>query len=111
VRAYFRKFGSRVILVGRFTPGLRFTIFFTAGTLHVRPAIFFIYDFIAAAFSVPVLVYCAYAFGEQIDKVRRIARNAEHGILAVIVILAIVVAVKLWRRRKRIARALATSAE
>ena len=36
-RAYFRKFGSKVVLVGRFTPGLRFTIFFTAGTLHVRP--------------------------------------------------------------------------
>ena len=26
VRAYFRKFGSKVVLVGRFTPGLRFTI-------------------------------------------------------------------------------------
>src|SRR5262249_29441610 len=57
VRAYFRKFGSKVVLVGRFTPGLRFTIFFTAGTLHVRPSIFFVYDFAAAAFSVPVLVY------------------------------------------------------
>ena len=57
VRAYFRKFGSKVVLVGRFTPGLRFTIFFTAGTLHVRAAAFFIYDFVAAAFSVPVLVY------------------------------------------------------
>ena len=57
VRAYFRKFGSKVVLVGRFTPGLRFTIFFTAGTLHLRPSVFFIYDFSAAAFSVPVLVY------------------------------------------------------
>src|SRR5262245_64273374 len=73
VRAYFRMFGSRVVLVGRFTPGLRFTIFFTAGTLHMRHAVFFIYDFIAAACSVPVLVYYAYFFGRQIDKVRRIA--------------------------------------
>ena len=111
VRAYFRMFGSRVVLVGRFTPGLRFTIFFTAGTLHVRPAIFFIYDFIAAAFSVPVLVYCAYIFGKQIDKVRKIAGNTERVIVAAIVVVAIVAGVKLWRRRKRIARALATSAE
>src|SRR5262245_65314012 len=109
VRAYFRMFGSRVVLVGRFTPGLRFTIFFTAGTLHVRPAVFFIYDFIAAAFSVPVLVYCAYIFGAQIDKVRRIAGNTERVIVAAIVVVAIVAGVKLWRRRKRIARALATS--
>jgi membrane protein DedA with SNARE-associated domain len=103
-RAYFRKFGSKVILVGRFTPGLRFTIFFTAGTLHVRPSVFFIYDFVAAAFSVPVLVYIAYFFGEKIDHVIMYARRTEHGILIAIVIAAIVVGVKLWRRRRRIAR-------
>ena len=103
-RAYFRKFGSKVVLVGRFTPGLRFTIFFTAGTLHVRPAIFFIYDFVAAAFSVPVLVYVAYFFGEQIDNVIKYARRTEHGILIAIVIVAAIVVIKLLRRRKRIAR-------
>jgi membrane protein DedA with SNARE-associated domain len=103
-RAYFRKFGSKVVLVGRFTPGLRFTIFFTAGTLHVRPSVFFIYDFVAAAFSVPVLVYIAYGFGEQIDNVIKYARRTEHGILVAIVIVAIVVVIKLMRRRKRLAR-------
>jgi len=103
-RAYFRKFGSKVILVGRFTPGLRFTIFFTAGTLHVRASVFFIYDFIAAAFSVPVLVYIAYFFGDKIDHVIMYARRTEHGILIAIVIAAIVVGVKLIRRRRRIAR-------
>jgi membrane protein DedA with SNARE-associated domain len=111
VRAYFRKFGSKVVLVGRFTPGLRFTIFFTAGTLHVRPAVFFIYDFMAAAFSVPVLVYLAYFFGEQIDKVIRYVRNAEHGILVAIVIAAVVVTVKLMRRRKRLAARMAATPE
>jgi len=109
-RAYFRKFGSKVVLVGRFTPGLRFTIFFTAGTLHVRPSVFFIYDFAAAAFSVPVLVYVAWFFGGQIDKVITYARHTEHGILVAIVILATVVGIKLWRRRKRIAR-MAAAAE
>ena len=108
VRAYFRKFGSKVILVGRFTPGLRFTIFFTAGTLHLRPAVFFIYDFAAAAFSVPVLVYVAYFFGDQIDKVIAYARHTEHGILIVIVIVAAIVGVKLWKRRKRIAQIVAS---
>jgi len=104
VRAYFRKFGSKVVLVGRFTPGLRFTIFFTAGTLHVRPSVFFIYDFAAAAFSVPVLVYVAWFFGDKIDLVITRARQTEHGILIAIVIAAIVVAVKLIRRRRRLAR-------
>ena len=109
-RAYFRKFGSKVVLVGRFTPGLRFTIFFTAGTLHVRPSVFFIYDFAAAAFSVPVLVYVAWFFGGQIDKVITYARRTEHGILVAIVIVAAIVVIKLLRRRKRIAR-MAAAAE
>jgi membrane protein DedA with SNARE-associated domain len=112
VRAYFRKFGSKVVLVGRFTPGLRFTIFFTAGTLHVRPSVFFIYDFVAAALSVPVLVYIAYRFGEQIDNVITYARRTEHGILVAIVILAVIVVVRLLRRRKqRLARMAAAAPE
>jgi len=100
VRAYFRKFGSKVVLVGRFTPGLRFTIFFTAGTLHVRPAVFLIYDFTAAAFSVPVLVYSAWFFGNQIDLVVRYARHTEHGILVAIVIGAAIIVFKALKRRR-----------
>ena len=101
VRAYFRKFGSKVVLVGRFTPGLRFTIFFTAGTLHVRPSVFIIYDFSAALVSVPALVYSAWFFGHQIDRVVSIARSAEHGILIVVVLIAAFIGFKIWRRRRR----------
>jgi membrane protein DedA with SNARE-associated domain len=100
VRAYFRKFGSRVVLVGRFTPGLRFTIFFTAGTLHVRPAVFLIYDFTAAAFSVPVLVYTAWYFGKQIDRVILFARRTEHGIVAFIVLAIAVIGIRAWRKHR-----------
>jgi membrane protein DedA with SNARE-associated domain len=101
VRAYFRKFGSKVVLVGRFTPGLRFTIFFTAGTLHTRPSTFFIYDFAAAAFSVPVLVYSAWFFGGQIDWLVSVSRRTEHGILVIAVLAAAIVGVKAWRRHKK----------
>jgi membrane protein DedA with SNARE-associated domain len=101
VRAYFRKFGSKVVLVGRFTPGLRFTIFFTAGTLHTRPSTFFVYDFAAAAFSVPVLVYSAWFFGGQIDWVVSVARRTENGLLAVFVVVGAIVAAKAWRRHKK----------
>ncbi len=111
VRAYFRKFGSKVVLVGRFTPGLRFTIFFTAGTLHLRPPVFLIYDFAAAAFTVPMLVYSAWFFGGQIDYVVRYARGAEHGIVVAVIIAAAIVAVRAWRRHKRIMEARMASTE
>src|SRR5688572_6544535 len=64
VRAYFRKYGSKVIFIGRFLPGLRFSIFFSAGTLRLRPTVFFVYDSLAAILSVPFLVYLAWIFGE-----------------------------------------------
>lgn len=101
VRAYFRKFGSKVVFLGRFTPGLRFSIFFSAGMLHLRPSVFFIYDTLAAAISVPVLVYVAWFFGGQIDRVVMMARHTEHGIMVALSIVGLVVLVRAYRARQR----------
>lgn len=100
VRAYFRKFGSKVIFIGRFLPGLRFSIFFSAGTLCVRPAIFLIYDTLAALLSVPFLVYLAWAFGDRIDHVIAWVRRSEYGILVLAAVAVVFVAVKIARARR-----------
>ncbi len=101
VRAYFRKYGSKMVFIARFLPGLRFSIFFSAGMLHVRAAVFFIYDTLAAAISVPALVYLAWYFGERIDKVLQHARRTEHGILILVVIVVAVLLIRSWRRRRK----------
>ena len=60
----------------------------------------------------PVLVYVAMVFGGQIDHVVIDTRGStEHGILIAIVIAAVIIGVKLWRRRKRIAARLAAAPE
>ena len=100
VRAYFRKFGSKVVFMGRFMPGLRFSIFFSAGTLHLRPPVFLVYDSLAAALSVPALVYLAWYFGDQIDRVVSFARQTEHGILVAILVVVAFVIVRAYRRRQ-----------
>jgi membrane protein DedA with SNARE-associated domain len=100
VRAYFRKYGSKVIFVGRFLPGLRFSIFFSAGTLGVRPATFFIHDALAAILSVPALVYAAWYFGEHIDRVAAWARRSEYGILVIAGAAVLLIAFKAYRRRR-----------
>ena len=101
VRAYFRKFGSKVIFIARFLPGLRFSIYLSAGTLRVRPSVFFIYDSLAALISVPVLVYLAWGFGEHIDRVVRWARRSEYGILVAVILAAAWFAVKIIRKRRQ----------
>jgi membrane protein DedA with SNARE-associated domain len=101
VRAYFRKYGPKVIFIGRFLPGLRFSIYFSAGTLHVRPSVFFVYDALAALLSVPVLVYLAWVFGDKIDDVISWAHRSEWGILAVAAVAVGLLVVKISRRRRR----------
>jgi membrane protein DedA with SNARE-associated domain len=100
VRAYFRKYGSKVIFVGRFLPGLRFTIYFSAGILKVRGAIFFIYDSLAAILSVPLLVYAAYYFGNSIHSVILWAHRSEYGILVIIGIAVGLIFLKSYRKRR-----------
>jgi membrane protein DedA with SNARE-associated domain len=99
VRAYFRKFGSKVIFIARFLPGLRFSIFLSAGTLRVRPAVFLTYDALAALVSVPALVYLAWGFGGHIDHVVSWARRSEYGILIVVLLVAVWFTVKMLRKR------------
>ena len=53
VEAQFERFGSMVLFVGRFLPGLRAPIFFTAGSLRTRYLKFFFFDGLAALISVP----------------------------------------------------------
>ena len=101
VRAYFRKYGSKVIFIGRFLPGLRFSIFFSAGTLHVRPAVFLVYDTLAALLSVPFLVYLAWVFGEHIDHVIAWARRSEYGILVLAIVGAASSLFKIARHRRQ----------
>jgi len=100
VKAYFRKYGSKVMFVGRFLPGLRFTIYFSAGILKVRPAVFFIYDSLAALLSVPLLVYAAYFFGDRIEQVIRWAHRSEYGILVIVGVVVGLFVVKGLRRRR-----------
>jgi len=100
VRAYFRRYGSKVVFIARFLPGLRFSIFLSAGMLHVAPSTFIVYDSLAALLSVPLLVYSAWYFGDQIDHVIVWAKRSEYGILVLIAITAVVLAVKFYRKRK-----------
>jgi membrane protein DedA with SNARE-associated domain len=106
VRAYFRKYGSKMIFIGRFLPGLRFSLFFSAGTLRVRAAVFFIYDALAALLSVPALVYLAWIGGEHIERVVIWARRSEWGIVVLLAMaaLALVIRAAIKRRRSQQAR-------
>lgn len=101
VRRQFEKRGDRILFAARFMPGLRAPVYFSAGTLHVPFRKFLIYDGSAALLSVPAIVWAAYHFGGEIDAVVETVRHVEYGILAVIVLAALLLVGKWYRARRR----------
>lgn len=88
--------GNKVIFAGRFMPGLRTPIFFSAGTLHLPYRVFFFYDGLAALISVPVIVYSMYYFGEHVDKVIKIIKKVQFGVFGTILAIIVFIAFKTW---------------
>ncbi|NBV49805.1 DedA family protein [bacterium] len=70
-RAYFRKYGAKVVFFARFVAGLRAVVFFMAGSMHMKFRVFILLDFLAALMSVPLWIiggyYLGHYFGTEIS--------------------------------------------
>lgn len=102
---YFARYGSLIIFVARFMPGLRSVLFVTAGIFRVRPIKFVLIDGSAAIASVPLLIWLGERFGEKIESLAGDVRNAQ--IIALGCLAAAVAAWCAWeyyqiRRRRRL---------
>lgn len=96
-QASFHKHGGKTIFVGRFLPGLRAPIFFTAGTFRISAWRFIASDGLAALISVPLLVLAGYFFGEYLDVVKRSATQLQ---IAVLITMVILIAAFIWYQRR-----------
>lgn len=101
VRHKLHEQGNKVIFAARFMPGLRTPIFFSAGTLHLPFRVFFFYDGFAALISVPTIVYATFFFGNHVDKVVRVVKRVQFGVLGTILLIIAVIAVKSWWSHKK----------
>lgn len=106
LRDRFKKKGNKVIFAGRFMPGLRAPIFFTAGTLHLPYRVFIFYDGLAAILSVPAIVYSIWYFGEHVDAVVKVVKQVQFGIVGVILALVAFYFYRRKQKKKREAKAL-----
>lgn len=105
VEALFEKYDSTVLFVGRFLPGLRAPIFFTAGSTRVKYWKFFLFDGLAALISVPFFVWLGHwlwaEFGEDLNQLEHaLARTHSISLLVAGVILLVVVFVVVRLVRK-----------
>lgn len=94
-----------ICFTARFLPGLRSPIYLMAGSMGVRPLVFYGLDGIAALISVPVWVLLGRWFGENMDLALKIAQRVQ---LSVFVGIALLIAgyfiIRRVRRNQRAVR-------
>ncbi len=101
VTEVFRKYGTKVIFMARFMPGLRMPIFLTSGMFHVKWWVFICLDGFAALISVPVWVYLGFIFGANLEQLEKTTRRFQLGIYSILAtIIVAFITVYLIRRRR-----------
>src|SRR5262249_19726945 len=85
----FQKYGIRILLFARLTPGIRAPIFLTAGIVKLSLVRFIIADGIYAIPGVTLLFYLGFVFTEQM--VSLVENEFEHvkSIIIIVVVLAV----------------------
>ncbi len=105
VERLFDRYHSLVLFFGRFLPGLRAPIFFTAGSMKVGYLKFFLLDGSAALVSVPFFVWLGHwlwlKFQDDIVAMQHaLSQTQFYTLLAAAVIgLGLMIAIKVWWRR------------
>jgi membrane protein DedA with SNARE-associated domain len=105
VERLFDHYHSFVLFFGRFLPGLRAPIFFTAGSMKVRYWKFFLFDGFAALVSVPFFVWLGHwlwlKFQDDIVALERaLSQTKAYTLLVPLVIgVGMWLAIKIWWRR------------
>lgn len=110
VEALFEHYHSAGLFIGRFLPGLRAPLFFTAGSMKVRFWKFFLFDGLAALVSVPTFVWLGHwlwlRFNDDIAQIdRTLSKTQAYTTMgAVLVGLVLVLTILIQVRRMRAKR-------
>jgi membrane protein DedA with SNARE-associated domain len=102
VQEKFERYGNRMLFFARFLPGMRTTVYLTAGTTHrVSFLRFVLIDTLAALISVPFWVYLGFFGADNHDWLVKWIHRGQSSLWAMVGILVLVVLVLWWRRRHR----------
>ncbi len=105
VEVMFERYHSMVLFVGRFLPGLRAPIFFTAGSMKVPFLKFLAFDGFAALISVPLFVWLGHwlwgTFGEDLAKLEKaLSRTHAYSLWVAIILGSVLVGYLFFRWRR-----------
>ncbi|WP_426701143.1 DedA family protein [Rhodanobacter sp. Col0626] len=102
VQEKFDRYGNRMLFFARFLPGMRTTVYLTAGTTHrVSFLRFLLIDTLAALISVPFWVYLGFFGADNHDWLVKWIHRGQSSLWALVGLLLLIVLVLWWRRRSR----------
>lgn len=107
VQRKFTRYGNRVLFVARFLPGLRTTIYLTAGvTRKVSLLRFILIDTVAAAISVPIWVYLGYFGANNHEWLAKWLQRGQNSLWVIVAIAIAGIGWAWWRsyRKRRLSR-------
>jgi membrane protein DedA with SNARE-associated domain len=102
VQEKFDRYGNRMLFFARFLPGMRTTVYLTAGTTHrVSFLRFLLIDTLAALISVPFWVYLGFFGADNHEWLVKWIQRGQTSLWVLVGILTLVVLVSWWRHRRR----------
>ncbi|SHM40259.1 DedA family protein [Rhodanobacter sp. OK091] len=102
VQEKFARYGNRMLFFARFLPGMRTTIYLTAGTTHrVSFLRFLLIDTLAALISVPFWVYLGYFGADNHEWLVMWIQRGQSSLWALVGVLSLTLLVLWWRHRRR----------
>ena len=102
VQDKFQRYGNRVLFFARFLPGMRTTIYLTAGMTHrVSFVRFLLIDTVAALISVPFWVYLGFLGADNHEWLVKWIHRGQSSLWALVGILAVIGLFLWWRRKHR----------
>jgi len=102
VQEKFARYGNRMLFFARFLPGMRTTIYLTAGTTHrVSFLRFLLIDSLAALISVPFWVYLGYFGADNHEWLVMWIQRGQSSLWALVGVLSLTLLVLWWRHRRR----------
>ncbi|GAB2553409.1 DedA family protein [Rhodanobacter koreensis] len=101
VQEKFVRYGNRMLFIARFLPGMRTTVYITAGTSHrVSFTRFLLIDGLAALISVPFWVYLGYLGADNHEWLMKWVHRGQSSLWALVVLLVLILLALWWRHRR-----------
>lgn len=104
-RAYFRKYGDKIIFFARFVAGFRAAAFFMGGALKMPYRRFIFLDGMAALISVPIWIGVGFAmgrlFGDEISRILQSLKHLKAGFTVVVFSVILIVIVRTYLQYRK----------